>query len=197
MTTARRPPAEESMEFTSKRLYFRDFESDDYDKYASVFSNDLVMRYAYMDKITDESEMKSNFSQVIKNAGNTGKRDTYEFAVFSSSNGDFIGYACILVNYHFLRVKFGEIGYFLLPDYWGKGYATEIAGTLTDICFTNLHMHKVAASCNVNNARSENVMKKIGMLKEGELRKERYKDGRWDNELRYGILLEEWEDRRK
>lgn len=185
------------MEFSSERLYFREFEPSDYDRYASIFSNDLVMRYAYMDKIADESEMKANFNQVVKNSANTGKRDSYEFAVFLASNDKFIGWACILVNYHFSRVNFGEIGYFLLPDYWGEGYATEIARTLADICFTRLHMHKVAASCNVNNPRSENVMKKIGMLKEGELRKERYKDGRWDNELRYGILLEEWEDRRK
>ncbi len=185
------------MEFNSEHLYFREFEPSDYDRYASVFSNDLVMRYAYMDKTADVDEMKSNFSQIIENAGNTGKRDSYEFAVFLSSNSDFIGYACILVNYHFSRIKFGEIGYFLLPDYWGKGYATEIAKSLTDICFKNLCIHKVAASCNVNNPRSENVMKKIGMIKEAQLRKERYKNGQWDDELRYGILLEEWEGNRK
>ena len=185
------------MEFKSERLYFREFETSDYDKYASVFSNGLVMKYSYMDKIADENEMRSRFDQVIKNSGNIGRRDSYEFAVFSAADNEFIGYACILVNYHFSRVKFGEIGYFLLPDYWGKGYAAEMAETLTRICFTNLHMHKVAASCNVNNPRSENVMKKIGMIKEAELRKERYKDGRWDDELRYGILLEEWEDKVK
>jgi ribosomal-protein-alanine N-acetyltransferase len=185
------------MEFKSERLYFREFGPDDYNKYSSVFSNEIVMRYAYMDKIADENEMISCFDQVIKNAEGKEKRNSYEFAVSLSSNNDFVGYACILVNYHFSRVKFGEIGYFLLPQHWGKGYATEIADTLTDICFTNLHMHKVAASCNINNPRSENVMKKIGMIKEAELRKERYKDGRWDNELRYGILLEEWEEKHK
>ncbi len=185
------------MEFKSERLYFREFEPHDYDKYASVFSNDLVMKYAYMDKIDDENEMTSSFSKVIENTRITGKRDAYEFAVFLSANGDFIGWSCILVNYHFSRIKFGEIGYFLLPDHWGKGYATEIAKTLTEVCFTELHMHKVAASCNVNNPRSENVMKKIGMIKEAELRKERYKNGHWDNELRYGILLEEWEGKLK
>lgn len=184
------------MEFRSERLYFRKFEPHDYDKYASVFSNDRVMRYAYMDKINDEAEMKSAFELVIKNTGITGKRDSYEFAVYLSSNGEFIGWTCILVNYHFSRIKFGEIGYFLLPEHWGKGYATEIAKTLTEVCFTKLHMHKVAASCNVNNPNSEKVMKKIGMTKEGELRKERYKNGQWDNELRYGILLEEWEKKR-
>lgn len=36
-------------------------------------------------------------------------------------------------------------------------------------------------------------MKNVGMLKEGEFRKARFKNGRWDNELRYSILLEEWE----
>ncbi len=56
-------------------------------------------------------------------------------------------------------------------------------------------MHKVVASCNANNYQSEKIMKKIGMVKEGLLRKERFKNGRWDDELRYGLLVEEWEGR--
>lgn len=36
-------------------------------------------------------------------------------------------------------------------------------------------------------------MKKAGMLKEGELRKVRFKNSRWDNEQHYSILMEEWE----
>ena len=34
---------------------------------------------------------------------------------------------------------------------------------------------------------------KVGMTKEGELRKVRFKNGMWVNEYIYGILAEEWE----
>jgi len=180
------------MELRSERLIFREFEPKDYSLFSSIFSNETIMKFAYMDQIVNENEMASYFNKVVKNTKNIEKKDSYEFAVFLSSNDYFIGFADILVCYQLSRIKHGEIGYFLLPDYWGKGYATEIAKTLVNTCFVNLNMHKAVASCNANNPQSEKVMQKIGMIKEGELRKERYKNGRWDNELWYGILLEEW-----
>ena len=36
-------------------------------------------------------------------------------------------------------------------------------------------------------------MIKAGMTKEGELRKVRFKYGKWDDEKHYGILKDEWE----
>jgi len=75
------------------------------------------------------------------------------------------------------------------------GYGTEIASALLNICFSKLQMYKVVASCNLQNSQSENIMKKIGMTKEGQFRKVRYKNGRWDDELRYSILLEEWKEK--
>lgn len=181
------------MEFRSERLLFREFGTDDYQLFSSVFSNEQIMKYAYMDQIDNESDMLAYFNQVIEN-NSSEKRNSYEFAVFLSSDGSFIGYAVILLHYHLSHVKDGEIGYFLLPQFWGNGYATEIAGILTEICFKDFKLHKVVASCNINNPRSEKIMIKVGMLKEGEFRKERFKNGRWDNELRYGILAEEWEE---
>ncbi|HEX2926258.1 MAG TPA: GNAT family protein, partial [Ruminiclostridium sp.] len=86
----------------------------------------------------------------------------------------------------------GEVGYFLLPAYWGRGYATELADTLLDFGFTRLGLHKISARCNSNNLKSEGIMKKVGMTLEGELRKVRPKYGSWDDEKHYGILFDEW-----
>jgi hypothetical protein len=36
-------------------------------------------------------------------------------------------------------------------------------------------------------------MQKAGMVKEGEFRKARFKNGGWDDECHYGILKEEWQ----
>ena len=184
-----------NMKFKCERLLLREFTKDDYDLFSSVFSNEEVMRYAYMDQINDTSEMTEYFNQVINNVSVTQNKSSYEFAVFLKEERSFIGFADILIDYHFSRVKHGEIGYFLLPKYWGQGFATEIAEFLADFCFREIKTHKVVASCNANNPQSERVMKKLGMTKEGELRKERFKNGNWENEIRYGILLEEWKDK--
>lgn len=185
------------MEFESKRLMFREFNPEDYEAFASVFSDERVMEYAYMDRITDTDEMLRTFNQLLENKGAAEQRGSYEFAVFLKTDGSFIGDAKIFIRYQNSMVSHGEIGYFLLPQFWGRGFASEIAEWLAGVCFEELEMHKVVASCNVNNYQSEKIMKKIGMVKEGLLRKERFKNGRWDDELRYSLLAEEWERRRK
>jgi len=53
----------------------------------------------------------------------------------------------------------------------GNGFATEMASKLNEICFKDIKLHKVSASCNVNNVQSRKVMEKVGKIKEGELRK--------------------------
>jgi ribosomal-protein-alanine N-acetyltransferase len=79
-----------------------------------------------------------------------------------------------------------------MPEFWGMGYATELAGTMANFGFRHLKLHKVCARCNANNLKSEKIMQKLGMTREGYLRKVRYKHGSWDDEKVYGILREEW-----
>lgn len=180
------------MRLQSPRLTLREFQPEDYHLFSSVFSNPAVMQYAYMDCITNEDAMLSFFNKVMENNIATQKRANYEFAVFLSETKEFIGFADVEIKYHHTKAKHGEIGYFLLPQYWGRGFAVEIAQTLIEQCFEQLNLHKVVASCNADNYASEKVMKKVGMIREGKLRKERYKNGKWDDELRYGILIGEW-----
>ncbi|MEN2775524.1 GNAT family protein [Acetivibrio clariflavus] len=75
----------------------------------------------------------------------------------------------------------------------GNGFATEMASKLIEICFKDIKLHKVSASCNVNNVQSRKGMEKVGKIKEGELRKVRFRNGVKVNEYKYGILYEEWE----
>jgi Acetyltransferases, including N-acetylases of ribosomal proteins len=180
------------MVLTSNRLIFREFEVADYNYYCSIFSNEQVMKYAYYDCMRNNEELFRGFSEVIDLNKVKHNRREYDFAVFRKDDNIFIGTALILVSYRGDIPLNGEIGYFLIPDFWGMGYATEIANAMTGYCFEKLNLHRVIASCNVNNPNSEKIMKKIGMQKEGEFRKARFKDGHWDNELKYGILKEEW-----
>ncbi len=180
------------MTFHSERLTFRDFTPQDYPQFASVFSNPLVMRYAYRACITDEGEMHDYFETVLKNAAEQ-PRMLYEFAVHIQSSGEFAGFADIHAEYILAGQRRAELGYFLLPEHWGRGYATEIARALVDVSFRTLGLHKVVGSCNEHNDASAQVMQKAGMRKEGVFRGERYKDGRWDDELRFGILKSDWQ----
>jgi RimJ/RimL family protein N-acetyltransferase len=57
----------------------------------------------------------------------------------------------------------GEMGYFLLPAYWGKGIATECARLVLRLAFDHCGAQLMCASCNEQNAASEGVMRKCGM----------------------------------
>lgn len=178
--------------YKSKRLVFREFNEEDFDLFYSIFSNEHVIKYSLMDRYTSEEDIFPYFKKVLKNNNTLENREVYGYGVFLSSDNTFIGFADIEVYNQNISGGYGEIGYFLLPEFWGYGYATEIAKLLLEICFDQIKLHRVGASCNSNNRQSEKIMKKIGMRKEGELRKVRFKNGNWDNELKYSILAEEW-----
>ncbi len=88
-----------------------------------------------------------------------------------------------------------DLGYFLLPAYWGQGYATEATQLMLAYCFTVLKLHKVTASCDAENTASEQVMKKCGMQREAYLRIHALLDGVWRDRLGYAILVDEWAER--
>ncbi len=181
------------MKFRSERLVFREVMQDDFKLLYSLFSNTQVMKYAYIDKYNSEEEMLPYFNKILQNNVTPFEdRKAFEFAVFSASEGSFVGFADVEIHNINDSGGCGEIGYFLLPEFWGRGYAGEIANALTEISFKHLRLHKLSARCNSNNTASEKVMKKAGMTKEGELRKVRFKNGCWDSEKVYGILKDEW-----
>jgi Acetyltransferases, including N-acetylases of ribosomal proteins len=180
------------MEYKSERLLFREFTKDDFDLIYSLFSDEHVMRYAYKDKFDTAADLMPYFSSILENTDKKEDRKSYEFAVFLKENGSFVGFADIEIRNKNALGGYGEIGYFLAPEAWGAGFATEIAKTLVGIGFRDLQLHRVYATCNANNLRSEMVMKKCGMTKEGESRKVRFKNNRWENEHLYSILVEEW-----
>ena len=56
-----------------------------------------------------------------------------------------------------------EIGWRMLPRYWGHGYATEAARLALDFAFNVLHAPEIVAFTAVGNVRSRAVMDRIGM----------------------------------
>jgi ribosomal-protein-alanine N-acetyltransferase len=60
-----------------------------------------------------------------------------------------------------------DIGYALLPQHEGQGYAYEIVSATVNYAFTNLHLLHLAAITDTGNVRSVNLLKKLGFtLKE-------------------------------
>ena len=183
------------MELKSERLIYREYQEQDLPLFYSVFSDEQVMKYALIDRYLSVEEILPFFHEVLENNRMKENRRNYELAVYLEEDQRFIGFADIEIQMKNSTGGCGEVGYFLLPQYWGKGYATEIANTLVEYCFRDIGLHRVTARCNANNRSSEHIMIKTGMRLEGEFRKVRFKNGRWENEKHYSILAEEWKQK--
>lgn len=72
-----------------------------------------------------------------------------------------IGEAGLSPNDHTNEI---EAGYMSHPNYWGKGYGTEILSSLIDYGFKNLNLNKIIAVAHPENHGSIKIMQKCGMI---------------------------------
>jgi len=116
------------------------------------------------------------------------------WAVIEKQSGSFIGWAGLklmreTINGH---VNFYDIGYRLIRQYWGKGYATEAAKAVLDYGFNQLNLDNIYGMTAIDNLASKNVLQKIGLtyvnnFDHAGLRHSWYQLSRKDHQLRPGI----------
>jgi RimJ/RimL family protein N-acetyltransferase len=64
-----------------------------------------------------------------------------------------------------------ELGFVLSRDHWGRGFATEAAKAILEWASTIDGVFRVWATCDTENTASARVLEKIGMSREGVLRR--------------------------
>lgn len=80
---------------------------------------------------------------------------------------DPIGFAGLMpVRFRAAFTPAVEIGWRVLPEHWGKGYATEAAKALLRHGFTDLGLFEIISFAVHDNRRSTAVMERIGMTPE-------------------------------
>ena len=173
----------------TERLILRPFEEGDLDIIYRVYSDEEILRYSPFDPV-DEQGAQALLDRFLRG----WKEDPVterEMAVIEKESGEKIGRCHIQLG----PEESAMIGWFLVREAWGKGYATEMTEALLDCCFGKLKLHRVRAICNPGNPASFHVMEKCGMRREGHYRKKcRYvKSGivSWEDEFEYAILAEE------
>ncbi|GJL65364.1 MAG: N-acetyltransferase [Nitrospirales bacterium] len=61
-----------------------------------------------------------------------------------------------------------NIGFWIHPDFWGQGYATEATRAVLDFGFSSLHASKIVTAHAIWNIRSKRVIEKLGFRYTGE-----------------------------
>jgi RimJ/RimL family protein N-acetyltransferase len=79
---------------------------------------------------------------------------------------------------------------------WGKGYGTEATRLVVAHAFETLNLNRVWLHVYEYNERGIRSYEKVGFQKEGILRQETYREGRYWDTIVMAILREEWDARR-
>lgn len=85
-----------------------------------------------------------------------------------------------------------ELGYMILPEYWGKGYVTEAVKTLLNYAFNTLNFHSIEAVIDSRHIASEKVLIKNGFRKEAHFVEDFFYNNEFTDTVKYGILKREF-----
>lgn len=168
------------------RLLLRQFEETDLDNVFKGLSHPQVIQYYGVSYSTlEETTKQMEFFRDIE-TNNTGKW----WAVCSADNTIFYG-GCGLNNMSVQHRK-AEIGYWLLPEFWGMGIITEALPLIIGYGFTALQLHRIEAVVETENSNSKKIMDKTGFQYEGTMRECEYKNGQYISLEMYGKLNEQF-----
>lgn len=145
---------------TTKRLDFRLVTKDDYNDWLPLFEEKDVDKFLGMPKgMSSKEQCDFWFNKVFHRYENgLGGMN----ALIDKSSGAFIGQCGLLIQTVEDEERL-EVGYSILPKYWGKGYAQEAARKCKDFCFEHKLTDNLISMMHVDNIGSEIVAKKNGM----------------------------------
>jgi len=150
----------------TERLILRKLTTEDLDDMFLLDSNPDVVKYVGIQPLTKKEESLKMIENIINQYEKNG---TGRLAVIEKESNRFIGWSGIKlltdeVN-GFKNVY--ELGYRFLPEFWGKGYATESALASLDLGFNQLNADKIYAYADIENENSHKILTKLGFENKG------------------------------
>jgi len=146
----------------TNRIYLEKFSShSDFQDYYLLVSNEQVMAYVTEEAIPLEAAT-ADFEEVLKK--NEKYTDFGRFKVFDAESKQFIGLGKLDLSDTVSGEA--ELGYLLLPEFWGKGFGTAIAVHLMALAEATTFLHKITAIIDPANIASRNILIRQGFISE-------------------------------
>lgn len=167
-------------------VILRAFRSDDLSFVYSGLSHPDVIKYygiSYKTQLACEEQMR--WYQSIAEHG-TG----YWLVIESQSTKEKLGALGLnnICNEH----QNAELGYWLLPQYWGKGIMREALHGLLNFAFDELKLHRLSAEVELENLKSQKLLQVLGFSGEGVKRECEVKDEQYISLMSYSLLSGEY-----
>ena len=158
---------------------------------ASQEDVDLVWKASMHEGFTDgmawdPPETKNELVEIANgNIANWCNGTSYTFTVIRVSDGIAIG----RVGSRQLddENKIWNIGFWVIPEHWGNGYAVEASKAVIEFGFNVLNVSKIVTAHATWNTQSKRVIEKLRFMKTGVNRCGFYKHGNPVEEIEYEI----------
>jgi RimJ/RimL family protein N-acetyltransferase len=157
----------------SPRLTLRPWREADLAPFAALNGDPLTMQFMPRCLKREESDALGRRMQAEIAARGWGW-----WALESRAGGEFLG--CVGLAVPAFEARFTpcvEVGWRLARAHWGQGYATEAARECLRFAFESLTLPEVVSFTAAVNARSQAVMRRLGMRADGEFEHPRLPEG--------------------
>ncbi|WP_156308981.1 GNAT family N-acetyltransferase [Sphingobacterium endophyticum] len=129
----------------------------DFDYYFQMVNDEKVMAMI-TERPFEFDEAREDFKKLLKLNSISDHFGTYK--IFDRKSGKFIGLAKLEITES--NSDIAELGYIILPEYWGKGIASAIAACLIDYGRLLKKLKGMFAIIDPNNLASRKILIKNG-----------------------------------
>lgn len=144
----------------TERLKFRLLTQDDFNDWLPLFQEPRVAEFLGMDTSLSP---RQHCEEWFKKSLGRYETETGGMNVLVDKVSEKMVGQCGLLIQDIEGEQFMEIGYSILPEYWGKGYASEAAIKCKEFAFKNNFTDAIISMVHVDNIGSETVAKRNGM----------------------------------
>ena len=147
----------------TERLILREIKLSDVDGMFALDSDPEVHKYLGNMPITKKDQAEKYITLLQQQYM---ERGIGRWAVIHKDTNEFMGWSGVKYlneseqENGFYNVY--ELGYRLIPKFWGKGYATESAQAWVDYMFNETDVKTLYAAADIPNKGSVNVLQKVG-----------------------------------
>lgn len=144
----------------SARLSFRLLLESDYEAWLPFFKGENVAKFLLLDSKLSQTELCDKWFEkaMMRYDKNLGGMNV----LTDKKTGEFIGQCGLLIQ-DIEGVEYLEIGYSILPKFWGQGYATEAAIKCKEFAFENNYRDELISIIHKENIGSRKVAINNGM----------------------------------
>lgn len=143
------------------RIYLEELLPQDFESFYALTGNGKVMAMITERPLSKEEALKK-FNYFLEN--NKLHKSFGSFKVFEVEDSGLLGFAKLEITEE-NRYE-AELGYMLLPEFWGRGYGNEIAEILLEVAISDLNLTRVYANTDPNNHASRKILINNGFTSE-------------------------------